>query len=255
MNFPSLPKTQRSYETKLWPHKIKYSAFTSGQQSLLLQVADQDTPLSERMDTMSQVFSECVQAGVPFAKLPVCIVEKVFLLMRGISVGEVLKLRYKCNHSPNTNEVCGQEIVLPLDLTKVEIITPEGYKTDFELAAGFWIRMKLPTYGNAVRLQEKADIPLLLATFTECIFNEEESWPVADPDEEGLSTEELSKRKSEFDSFVSWVSDNIDSEMINKIQEGFFNKMPSIYYETKMKCPKCGTEHSIEFNGLNQIFI
>ncbi len=255
MNFPSLPKTQRTYETKLWPHKIKYSAFTAGQQSLLLAVADKDAPAQERMDTMSQVFTQCVDAGAPFSSLPVAVVEKVFLLMREISVGDVLKLKYGCTHKIDDNSTCGQELIVPLNLKEVDLVTPEGYKTDFNLAGDVWIRMKLPTYGQAVHMGNGESIEELITLLTDCLFTEDEHWPVADPFEEGISLEEKTARTQKHDEFKKWVAENVDTNMLNMIKESFFDKMPSIYFSTAIKCPKCGTEHPIEFNSLNQIFI
>lgn len=255
MNFPSLPKTQRTYETKLWPHKIKYSAFTTGQQSLLLAVADKDASTQERLDTMSQVFTQCVDAGAPFSALPVAVVEKVFLLMREISVGDVLKLKYGCNHKINDSSVCGQELIVPIDLKEVDIRVHEGYKNDFNLSGDVWIRMKLPTYGQATQINADMSIQEMLATFTDCLYNEEESWPVADPYEEGISLEEKQARTVKLNEFRDWIADNIDSTMLAQIKESFFDKMPSIGYSTSIKCPKCGTEHPIVFDSLNQIFI
>lgn len=260
MNYPSLPKTQRSYEHKIWPHKIKYSAFTAGQQSLLLQVADPQVPMQERIDTMSQVFGQSVDAGAPFSALPLAIVEKIFLLMREIAIGEIMKLRYGCKAQVDSEdgkgkESCGQELVVPVNLSQVDILIDPEFKKDFELSGDIWIRMRLPTYQDALSLANSADIPLLFATFTECLFDENQSWPVARPDEEGISLEERKARQVKFDEFREWVSENIDSVMINTIKESFFDKLPSIHYKTEVKCPKCGTMHPIEFTNLNQIFI
>lgn len=254
MNLPSLPKTKRTFEHPLWPHKIKYSAFTSGQQSLLLQVADKDTPVQDRIDTMTDLFSQVVDAGAPFTQLPTCIVEKVFLLMRCISVGDVLKVNFVCEHKID-KESCGQRMTMPIDLNSVNIVIPEGYKEEFELAEGYFIKMKKPTYGTALNLKDTNDIPLLFSSFTHSIYTEEEAWVIEDPDEEGISSEERESRKVKFKEFVSWVSENLDVTMIMDIKNNFFDKLPHLHYTNKAKCPKCGTSHPIVFNGLDEVFI
>lgn len=256
MNFPTLPKTQRTYEHKIWPHKIKYQAFTAGQQSLLLQVADKDVPIKDRMDTMSQLFEQSVNAGVPFSKLPTCLVEKVFLLMRSLAVGEVMKLKYTCQHKMEENQICGQEITLPIKLDDADIKIPEGFKTDFELVDGYFIKMKIPTYGHVINFNEpKVDISRVLATLIECLYTEEESWPIEDYNEEGIESSVRESRKIKFEEFVDWISDNIDSVMLKEITDNFFNKLPHIHYKSVLKCPNCNTEHPIEFNSLEEIFI
>lgn len=254
MNLPSLPKTQRTYEHRIWPHKIKYTAFTAGQQSLLLQVADPDTPFQDRLDTLSQIFNQTVTAGAPFEKLPSVVVEKIMVLMREISIGDIMKLKYGCEANFEDGK-CNQELIVPINLKEVDIKIDEDFKTDFELAEGYGIRMQLPTYGKITKLNDDSKLEYLIANFTECIYNEEEAFPVADPEEAGISLEEKSKRLADFDEFVKWVADNIDIVKINEIREGFFGRLPSLHYQVKIKCPKCGKEHHIEFNSLTQFFI
>lgn len=259
MNFPSLPKTQREFCTELWPHKIKYRAFTAGQQSLFLAVADQDTPISERVQTMADIFNQCVDAGVPFQKLPSAIVEKVFLLMRSISIGELLPIRYKCSNQivkepGSEKKECGQEVVLNIDLNKIGIVVPEGYKDNFELAGGYFIKMRIPAYGDLLRL-DKANIQELIAACTECLYKGEEVWPIDDPYEDGLTADVAKARKETYEEFVSWVAENIESDVLSRISTDFFKKQMHIYFKSSIKCPNCGFEHKIEINSVNQIFI
>lgn len=253
MNFPSLPKTQREWTTELWPHKIKYRAFTAGQQSLLLAVADQNTPINERVQTMSDIFNQCVHAGVPFEKLPSAIVEKVFLLMRSISVGEIMPIRYRCSNEVEGKE-CGQEVVLNIDLNKVGIVVPEGYRDTFELAGGYFIKMRNPAYGDLVNLAD-ANIERLIASCTECLYKGEDVWTIDSPTEEGLSTEAVISRKQKFEEFVTWVAENLETDVLSAISKDFLNKQMHIYYQSAIKCPKCGFEHKIEIKSVNQVFI
>lgn len=271
MKLPSLPRTERTYQTQAWPHVIKYRAFTAGQQSLLLQVADNETPAQERVDTMSQVFDECVDAGVPFAEIPVGIVEKIFLLMRCISIGEVMKINYKCNNpvireipseeddsaTIQREEECGQQLVVPIPLDKIDIRIEPEFKDTFELPGGYFLKMRVPSFSDVSILDRKdITIELLIATFVECLYDTDgQSWEIANPGKAGLSTEQRKAAQHEFDELVVWVRDNIESDILADITQNFFNRIPRIFYATEVKCPGCGKMHPIKFNSLQQIFI
>lgn len=253
MNFPSLPKTHREWTTEVWPHKIKYRAFTAGQQSLFLAVADQNTPIEDRIQTMGDIFNQCVDAGVPFERLPSAIVEKVFLLMRSISIGEIMPVRYKCSNIVEKDE-CGQEVVLNIDLNKVGIVIPEGYKDTFELAGGYFIKLRAPAYSDLMKLSG-ANLQRQIAAFTECLYREEDVWPIEDPYAPGISAEVAEKRKQTFEEFVQWCADNLEADVLTKIATDFFSKQMHIAYSSSIRCPKCGFEHKIEINSINQVFI
>uniref|UniRef100_A0AAU8L011 Baseplate protein n=1 Tax=Serratia phage Kevin TaxID=3161161 RepID=A0AAU8L011_9CAUD len=253
MNFPSLPKTQREWSTEAWPHKIKYRAFTAGQQSLFLAVADQNTPLEERAQTMASIFNECVDAGVPFERLPPAIVEKVFLLMRSISIGEIMPVRYRCSNT-HENEECGQEVLLNIDLTKVDLVVPDGYTDTFELAGGYFLKMRVPSYFDLLRLP-KMNIEDQIAACTAYLYREEDVWPIEDPNEPGLSTEVVANRRAALAEFTQWVADNLEADVLVNIANNFFSKQMHIYYKGGVKCPKCGFSHEIEIKSVNQVFI
>lgn len=253
MNFPSLPKTQREWSTEAWPHKIKYRAFTAGQQSLFLAVADQNTPLEERAQTMANIFNECVDAGVPFERLPPAIVEKVFLLMRSISIGEIMPVRYRCSNQ-HEGEECGQEVLLNIDLNQIGLVIPEGYTDTFELAGGYYLKMRVPSYNDLLRLNSMK-IEDQIAACTEFLYRDEDVWPIEDPNESGLSTEAVINRKAIVDDFTKWIADNLEADVLVKIAQNFFSKQMHIYYKNSVKCPKCGFSHEIEITSVNQVFI
>lgn len=267
MNLPSLPRTERTFKSQFWPTVIKYRAFTAGQQTSLLQVADPNTPDSERIATMETLFSSCVDAGVPFSRLPIGVVEEVFLRMRCISIGEVMKIRYKCNNQikvPSVDpdypgddvEACGQEIVVPIPLDKVAARGVEGFTECFDLPGGYHIKMRQPSFSDAGVLQTANTIEESIATFIECLYDDDgQVWSFDNPAEPGIDPKLAVERQKTRDEFVKWVADNLETDIIQKIKDDFFSKIPRIHFETKIKCPKCQKEHKIEFNSLDEIFI
>lgn len=271
MQLPSLPKTQNTIKLKDWPTTIKYKAFTAGQQSLLLQVVDPNTPISSKIDAIRQVFDECVDAGQPFSELPIGVVEMVFLKMRTTSVGETIKPKFSCQHKINdtTSDIipdaepqyCGQEIVIPIPLDKVDYEIPEGYQKVFDLGSGYSLSLKEPSYQLLGKLStldtnNPQMVPEILTHFIHGLTDAEGNvWELKDKDETGISKEEAEKRNADFMTFKQWVSDNIQTNVIQDIFELYFEKIPRIAYHTSYTCPKCKTKHDLSFKGLDEIFI
>lgn len=260
MNLPSLPRTERTYKSDFWPSVIKYRAFTAGQQTLLLQVADPNTPASEKIDTMEQLFGNCVEAGVPFSRLPIGVVEEVFIRMRCIAIGEVMKIRYRCTDKvkkeDGTEGECGQELVVPIPLNNVKCVAKEGFKEIFDLPGGFHIKMRQPSFSDAGQISDAVSVEESIATFIDCLYDDDgQVWRVDNPAEPGIPPEVAKERQGVKDEFVKWVGENIESDIISSITEDFFKKIPRIFYKTSIKCPKCGKEHIIRFNSLEEVFI
>lgn len=255
MNLPSLPRTEKTHKSEFWPSVIKYRAFTAGQQTLLLQVSDPNTPIEERSTTMETLFDECVQAGVPFNKLPIGVVEEIFLKIRCISIGELMKIRYKCSNKVDGVE-CGQELVLPIPLEKVACRAHEGFKEVFDLPGGYHLKMRQPSFSDAGSLSGTTRVEEMIAVFVDCLYDDDgQVWRIEDPNEAGIAPDLAEERARVKETFVKWVGDNIESDIIEDVSKNFFHKIPRIYYSNKIKCPKCGKEHPVEFNSLNEIFI
>lgn len=259
MNLPSLPRTERTYKSAVWPTVIKYRAFTAGQQTLLLQVSDPATPDADKIATMEQLFESCVSTGVPFSKLPIGVVEEIFIRMRCLSIGEIMKIRYQCNNEVEDEEgtkACKQEIVVPIPLDKVVVKLQDGYQDVFDLPGGYHIKMRQPSFSDASALNKGLTVEFMIATFIECLYDDDgQVWTFDSPEEPGIAPAVAVERAAIKDTFVKWVGDNIESETIKDISDKFFRKIPRIHYDVKIKCPGCGKEHPIEFNSMNEIFI
>lgn len=271
MSLPSLPRTEHTFKSDFWPSVIKYRAFTSGQQTLMLQVADPDTPPEQRANVMNQLFGDCVNAGAPFDQLPVGVVEEIFVHMRSLSIGEVMKIRYQCKKEIEVEEPageegsggtikkmvpCNQEVVFPIPLDEVKCVMEPGFKDVFDLPGGYHLKMRQPSFSNATSLQESNTVEALIASFIDCLYDDDgQVWKIENPDEPGITPELAIERRKVKEEFIKWVGDNIESDIITDISENFFHKIPRVKYENKLICPKCKGEHELKFNGINEIFI
>lgn len=259
MNLPTLPRTEKTHKSAFWPTIIRYRAFTAGQQTLLLQVSDPSTPVTERAAVMERLFGECVDAGVPFSKLPIGVVEEIFILIRCIAIGEIMKIRYQCSNKiqgEEGEEVCGQELTLPIPLNKVVCRAQEGFREVFDLPGGYHLKMRQPSFSDASTLSEATRVEEMIAAFIDCLYDDDgQVWNIENPDEPGIHPDMALERRRVKDAVVDWVGSNIETDIIDDISKDFFHKIPRIHYESKIKCPKCGKEHKVEFNSVNEIFI
>lgn len=270
MNLPSLPRTQNTFKSDFWPTVIKYRAFTAGQQTLLLQVSDPSTPESQRADAMAQLFDQCVDAGVPFRSIPIGVMEEVFIRMRSISIGEIMKIKYLCKkeieeevaaddgagETFKRTVACNQEIVLPIPLKDVKCVKQEGFTEVFDLPGNYHLKMRQPAFSDSTSLNGATSIEEMIATFIDCIYDDDgQVWKIEDPEEPGIAPELAAERQRVKQEFVKWVGDNIESQVISDISQNFFHKIPRVAYKGAITCPKCGGKHEITFNGINEIFI
>lgn len=250
-NFPTLPKTEKTFITPFWPRPIKYRAFTMGQQSILLQTAERETPLKDKLASLSNVFNQSVESGVPFEKLPICLVEKVFLLMRELAIGEVMKVSYKCTHEISEADAkqaghepgpCNQPVVLNIKLDEFILKNEEGFTDVIPLVNGFHLKLRLPCVEDAQHL----DNPNIESSDLLSIF------AVSLSDADGNVWEITDENRAEFS---AWCKENIEISKFDEITDNFFQKLPHIYYHKDVPCPKCKKVHPIEFRGLSDVFI
>lgn len=273
-HLPSIPKTETSFSVPGWPSVIRCRAFTTGQQALLLQVSSPDGNVKEKIDTIAKIFEDCVEAGAPFAELPIGIVEMIFLKLRRMSIGENMDVNFICKttdpdidvsqyDNPEDIPTCGQQIKIAIPLDKITCNLDNGFQREFPLNGGYTLFLREPSYYILGQIAELADtkkddpkaVATMITSFIQCLTSEDgQVWELKSPEEAGLEVSEAKARRQAFDDFCNWVNDNIDSDVVGSIMDNYFKKIPRIYYKTQYVCPKCKTTHKIEFNGIEEIF-
>ena len=170
--------------------------------------------------------------------LPTFDVEYIFLQVRAKSVGEVAKFKIIC---PDDNTTYGD---VEVDISKVEVQVDDAHTNDVLLdeKRKLGVVMKYPNMKvlydtQGVKALNYEDIVNLIIGCVDYIYEGEKTYPTKD------STREEIKEFFE----------NLAQEQFAKLRK-FFDTMPKLRHECKVKNPKTGVESTITFSGLQDFF-
>src|SRR5210317_414522 len=229
---PRYELTLPSQETKVQfrpflvkEEKILYMALESGDE-IEMQQATKDILRSVTFDK------------IDVESLPTFDVEYIFLQVRAKSVGEVAKFKIIC---PDDKKTYGD---VEVDISKVEVQVDDANTNnivlDKERKLGVIMKypnMKVLYTTQGVKSLKYEDIIGLITGCVDYVYEGEKNYPASES-----SPEELKN-------FFESLSQNQFAEL-----RKFFETMPRLRHETKVKNPKTGVESTITFSGLQDFF-
>jgi hypothetical protein len=240
------------FELKLvsLPNVIKFRPFLVKEEKLLLMALQSDDE-DGILKAIKQVINNCLVSDIDIDKLPMFDIEYLFLNIRARSIGEKIETYYICKN------VVGQEkdengVEVPLECThmmpiKVNVLDIKPPSTDVPtkimVTDKIGINMVFPSLQTLKYVEgviESDQIDKLFDLIYECseyVF-----------DENGMYYTKESG-KEEFASFLN----SLTQEQFDLIT-GFFDRLPKIEHDVEHKCEKCGFEHKLHLEGLNDFF-
>ena len=170
--------------------------------------------------------------------LPTFDVEYIFLQVRAKSVGEIAKFKIIC---PDDKKTYGD---VEVDISKVEVQVDDAHSNniilDEERKLGVVMKypnMKVLYTTQGVKSLKYEDIISMITGCVDYIYEGEKNYPASESTPEELK------------SFFESLSQNQFVEL-----RKFFETMPRLRHETKVKNPKTGVESTITFSGLQDFF-
>jgi hypothetical protein len=232
------------YEIKLpsTGESIKFRPFTVREEKLFL-MAYESEDVKYSVDTIIQVLNNCVVSDVDIKELPTFDIEFLFLNLRARSVGEVVKLKYRCNNDVGTEEEpkkCNSSVEIEINVLEIEPSKNPTHTNKIQLTEELGIVMKYPKMGLIKDNTEVDDFNVVLDLIISCIdyiYDKENLYYAKDSTKEEL-TEFL---------------DSLQSKDLEKVKE-FFDTMPKLKKKIDFDCNKCGYRENIELEGLQSFF-
>ena len=236
-----LPKISTpTYELELPSNgqTIKFRPFLVREEKLLvLALEGEDT--KEISNAIKTVIKNCiVSKGVKVETLPTFDIEYLFLNIRGKSVGEKVEINIIC---PDDGETT---VPVSIDLDDIKVQKNEKHTNKIQLDDALIMEMKYPSldqfiknnfdFSGSTSMDQSFD---LIASCIDKIYNEEEVWSASDV------------TKKELLEFL----DQMNSSQFKKIEE-FFDTMPKLSHEIKVKNPKTEVESKVVLEGLSSFF-
>lgn len=209
------------------------------QKNLLMALEANDKQTIER--NIKQILHNCtLTEGIDIDKLPVIDVEYYFIQLRSKSVGEILENNYICNNEVE-GKVCGNKMGVVIDLNTIQI---ENYKPEdsiINITHNVSLKLKYPEFSIVEKLSEsdntiESAFKVIIESI-EYIFDGEQYYYANETDPKELME------------FV----ESLNQEQFGKLEK-FFDNLPKIRKNLEIKCRKCGYDHSITVEGLENFF-
>lgn len=220
--------------------QIRFRPFlVKEQKNLLMAIEADDTETIER--NIKQVLNNCtLSENVSIERLPVLDIEYYFIQLRARSVGEIVENNYICTNKIDGNE-CGSKMTATLNLLDIEVQKKDNTSDIIQLTDKISIKLKYPEFSTMEKIKDKntavAVAFQMIADSIEYIFDGQQYY---------YANETTPQELSEF-------IETLNTEQFVKIEE-FFDNLPVLNKTVDIKCPKCGYDHSIRVEGLENFF-
>lgn len=239
MNLPKINVPTYDLTLPLTKKNIKFRPFLVKEQKILLMAVESEDSTFIN-DNVKQILKNCCLSDINIDKLPVVDIEYFFLNLRARSVGEDVTLKYRCQNAPDGENKCLNVLEVDFNLLDINIDSTD-IKDKIELTNTVGIKMKYPTYGIIEKLNSsKDDSEIAFDIILDCIefiYDQTELYNVED-----ISRQELTE-----------FLENLNIDQFKKIQQ-FFENIPKLQKDIVTKCSKCGFEHKIHIEGLENFF-
>ena len=239
MALPKIDAPTYELELPISKKKIKYRPFLVKEQKILLMAMESNE--SDVIETnIRQILQNCSVTEIDIDSLPLIDIEYYFLNLRAKSVGEIVESKYKCENVVN-DKVCGNMMETQFNLTDIKVEMPKEMNDLIPITDKVGIKMKFPDYSviNSIRKTETiTDIAFeLILDCIDYIYDEDNLYYAKESSKEELMAFLESLTKEQFD----------------KVEE-FINNLPKLEKTIEIKCSKCGFDHRINVEGLDDFF-
>lgn len=223
---------------------VRFRPFTVKEEKLFLMTNETDD-VKAILETTKQVLNNCLLDEVDIENLPMFDIENIFLNIRARSVGEIIKLNYKCNNivTDEKGEDSKCDNLVNIELNVLEIKPEENGQHDKKIviSENVGIVMKYPSFKLFENVNLSDDPNFIIETALKCIDY------IYDKDNIYYSKD---IPKQELDEFI----DSLQSKDLEKIKK-FFETMPKLKKQVHFKCKKCEYEENINVEGIESFFV
>jgi len=240
MALPKLDVPTYDLVLPLTKKKIKFRPFTVKEQRNLLMAMEADDSETIQQAIATILYNCTLTPGIEIEHLPIVDVEYFLINLRSKSVGEIVDARYRCNNEVD-GKTCGNIMQTDVDLTKIGIEQDEKIDPEIQLSGKFVVKMKYPEFSFLTEASKYDDINKLtfniIAQSVEYVYDGDQFYYA---NEVGL------------DEMVEFI-ENLSQEQFDKIEK-FFDNLPKIRQKIDLKCKKCGFQHHLNVEGLENFF-
>jgi len=217
---------------------IQFRPFLVKEEKLLVLALESENT-KEITTAIKNVIKACIQTrGIKVETLPTFDIEYLFLNIRGKSVGEEIEVNIIC---PDDEETY---VPVKINIDDIKVSKSGEHTNKIKLDDSLIMEMKYPSLEQFVKnnfdftednvMDQSFE---LVAACIDKIYNEEEVWAAADCS------------KKEITDFL----ESMNSSQFKEIEK-FFETMPKLSHEIKVKNPNTEVESTVVLEGLSSFF-
>jgi hypothetical protein len=229
---------------------VKFRPFLVKEEKLLL-MALQDDDNENILKTIKQVINNCLVDDIDIDSIPIFDVEYLFLNVRARSVGEKVETAFLCQQVIGTTvDEDNEEVpvqcknLMTVEVNLLHVMPPAAsVQKRIQLTSTVGVHMKYPTIANFRNVEgllfseDNEQVYELIMDCCEYVYDETSIY----------YTNETTKE--EFYQFL----ESLTQEQFDKITD-FFGSLPKLELDIEHKCEKCGFDHKLHLEGLNDFF-
>tara|TARA_R100001460_G_scaffold61279_2_gene101362 strand:+ start:776 stop:1477 length:702 start_codon:yes stop_codon:yes gene_type:complete len=212
--------------------KLKYRPFLVKEQKVLI-LALENKDQEQILDAVITVLKNCIITKTKIEDLSLFDLEFIFLQIRARSISEEIELKVTCADDGQT------EVDVRFMVDDVNVHFPKGHERLIDLTDEIKVEMRYPDleYFSTVNFGDatKIDPYELVGKCIKRVY-------VGEDANDDFTAEEAKE----------WV-EKLTSEQFDKIQN-FFNTMPTLRHEIKVKNPKTKVTNPVVIEGLADFF-
>ena len=236
MALPKLNTPTYELEVPSSDEKISYRPFLVKEEKILL-MAMESGKNEDIIQAVKDIVSECTFNKLNLGTLPMFDVEYIFLNIRAKSIGEISKLKLLC---PDDKKTYAN---VEINLEKVQVQVGDNHTNKIELTDEMGMIMTYPTINSFTDTGiQQINANNMIDIVSSCILQiyEKKGEKVYD------SKDQTKKELTEF-------VESMNTSQFKQVQ-AFFDTMPKLKHEVKIKNPKTKKESKITLTGLNDFF-
>ena len=222
----TIPSTGEEYIMR--PYLVK-------EEKVLLLALESQDPKQIAL-AIRNLINNCIEGEINIDSLAGFDIEKLFLELRGISVGEKIQLQTKCQA-----EGCEHPNAVEIDIKDIQLKDYNPDDSIIKLSDDVGVTMRYPTIDLLNDMEGDLDsLDTLMNVVTSCINTIFDNENIYDCKKENIK---------EVQDFV----DNLTSDQF-KLISNFFTNTPVLEYDLKFNCEECEYENFYELRGLQSFF-
>ena len=240
MALPRIEAPTFSITLPLSKKQIRYRPFLVKEQKILLMAMESgESDIIE--ENIRQVLQNCTVDEIDINNLPIVDIEYYFLNLRAKSVGEIIESKYKCNNVVD-EKTCGNIMESSFNILDVKVEVPNDISDVILISGTIGVKMKYPDFSLVSKLEDSystTDMAFeLILNCIEYVFDDDTFYYSHETPRDELMVFLESLTKEQFD----------------KIQN-FVENVPKLKKQINLTCSKCGFQHNIDVEGLQDFFV